>query len=98
MSCVQLSEGVFLRGFPPWLVVPVGHSWQRPIRIWLVNSYSHLQGLGEPGGQQGAHCSPYDSHGRSGGREQPGGGRSGRAKQGGRGCRTAQEGQPCVHC
>ena len=42
MSCVQLSEGGFAGGLPPWLVVPVIRRCQIPIWIWLVN-YLHLQ-------------------------------------------------------
>ena len=41
MSCVQLSEGGFPGGLPPWLVVSVIRSCSSPIWIWLVN-YLHL--------------------------------------------------------
>ena len=41
MSCVQLSEGEFPSGLPPWLLVPVIRSCQSPTWIWLVN-YLHL--------------------------------------------------------
>ena len=41
MSYVQLSDGGFPGGLPPWLVVPVLRSCQSPTWVWLVN-YLHL--------------------------------------------------------
>ena len=38
MRYVQLFCGGFQGGLPPWLVIPVLWSCQRPIQIWLVNN------------------------------------------------------------
>ena len=41
MSCVQLAEGGFPGGSPPWLVVPVLQSGQSPW-IWLAYKINNL--------------------------------------------------------